>query len=84
MVIEVFEVCEICNCELMIFYGEVLLVEEFFDLIWCLMWFDKYGLLDLIFYYDNCEELWKWVCNLICEMLVDWLYEWLLGWFVDI
>lgn len=58
--------------------------EEFFDLIWRLMRFDKHGPLDLILYHDNREEPRKWARNLIREMSADRLYERLLGWLADI
>ncbi len=78
------EVREIRNRELTIPYGEVLSAEEFFDLIWRLMRFDKHGPLDLILYHDNREEPRKWARNLIREMSADRLYERLLGWLADI
>ncbi|OSC42140.1 hypothetical protein [Mycobacterium decipiens] len=74
------EVAEIRNREQPIPYGEVLSPEEFFDLIWRLMRFDKHGPLDLILYQDNREEPRKWARNLIREMSADRLYERLLGW----
>ncbi|SON59439.1 hypothetical protein MSIMFI_00922 [Mycobacterium simulans] len=77
------DVQAIRNREQPIPYGEVLSREEFFDLIWRLMRFDKHGPLDLILYHDNREEPRKWARNLIREMSADRLYERLLGWSAD-
>ncbi|BBX98724.1 hypothetical protein [Mycobacterium lacus] len=71
------------NREQPIPYGEVLSREDFFDLIWRLMRFDKHGPLDLILYHDNREEPRKWARNLIREMSADRLHERLLGWRAD-
>ncbi|GJO01574.1 hypothetical protein NJB18091_34940 [Mycobacterium marinum] len=75
---------EIRNREQPIPYGEVLSSEEFFDLVWRLMRFDKHGPLDLVLYHDNREEPRKWARNLIREMSADRLRERLSGWSADL
>ncbi|MFF7635945.1 hypothetical protein ACFZB9_22780 [Kitasatospora sp. NPDC008050] len=74
------KVQEIRDREQVVPFGEILLREEFFDLVWRLMRFDKHGPLDLILHHDNHEEPRKWARNLIREASKDRLQERLSGW----
>ncbi|MFE4976390.1 hypothetical protein ACFRAR_30335 [Kitasatospora sp. NPDC056651] len=78
------KVQEIRDREQVVPFGEILLREEFFDLVWRLMRFDKHGPLDLILHHDNHEEPRKWARNLIREASKDRLHERLAGWSQDL
>lgn len=53
--------------------GKNLTQEEFTDLVFKMMVFDKHGPLDLILYHDSHEEIRKWARNRIREMRLDHL-----------